>query len=196
VIASGAFSQTWPSDDAVGDGVNEFSFESDTQLREIDEAVFSQRRSIREFTVPSSVETIGDRCFEKCSRMTSITFEDASRLTRIAKRHFAGSRLTLITIRASIQEIDGSTFVGGLLEIIRFALGNQKFIVEGNMLLTTNGTEIVRCFGRELKLMCESKSRFLGNRALKNANGSSKLFLRKGPDSGESANMHSLHAGR
>jgi hypothetical protein len=101
MTAPGAFIHTWARDDAVGDGVDEFSFESDT-----------------EFTVPSSVETIGDRCFENCSRMRTITFEDASGLRKIAKRALAGSRLTSITIPASTQEIDGFTFVGCRLETI------------------------------------------------------------------------------
>jgi hypothetical protein len=35
------------------------------------------------FTVPSYVETVGDRCFEQCFGMAAITFEDASELRKL-----------------------------------------------------------------------------------------------------------------
>jgi hypothetical protein len=67
--------------------------------------------------------------------MTTITFEDALRLMKIGKRVFANSRLSSITIPASTQKTDGSAFVGCPLKTIRVAPGNQKFIVEGFLLL-------------------------------------------------------------
>jgi hypothetical protein len=144
VIAAGAFSHTWPGDGiplpsfGMPEGVTQVFFESGTKLREIGEAAFFDCSSMTAFTVPSSVETIGDRCFERFSRMTTITFEDASRLRRIGKCAFVGSGLATITISASTQEIDGSTFVGCPLETIRIAPGSQNFIVEGDLLLTAN----------------------------------------------------------
>jgi hypothetical protein len=83
------------------------------------------------------------------------------------KRRLCKSRLTSITIPASTQEIDGSAFVGCPLETIRVAPGSQNFIVEGDLLLTANGTEIVRYFGRELKIVVPMEVEVLGNRVLK-----------------------------
>jgi hypothetical protein len=84
--------------------------------------------------------------------MIAITFEDCSKLKRIGERAFTGSHLCSITIPASIEEIDGSAFVGCPVWAIRIGRGNRKFIVEGNLLLRSDGTEIVRYFGRELKV--------------------------------------------
>jgi hypothetical protein len=123
------------------------------ELREIGEAAFAQCKSIKAFTVPSSVVTIGDRCFEQCLVLTTITFEDASRLRKIGRCAFAKSGLTSITIPASTQEIDGSAFLGCPLETIRVAPESQHFVVEGNLLLTANGTVIVRYFGREPRMI-------------------------------------------
>jgi hypothetical protein len=78
--------------------------------------------------VPSSVETFGDRCFEGCTWMTTITFNDRSELKRIAERAFAKCGLTSITIPASTEEIDGSAFVGCPLIEIEVAPGYRSFL--------------------------------------------------------------------
>jgi hypothetical protein len=72
----------------------------------------SQRQVPKTFIVPSSVETIGARCFENCARMETITFGESSKLKRIGERAFAESGLASITIPAATEEIDGSAFVG------------------------------------------------------------------------------------
>jgi hypothetical protein len=48
---------------------SEVVFESGTKLSQIGEEASNS------FIVPSNVETIGDRCFEKCPRMIKIAFE-------------------------------------------------------------------------------------------------------------------------
>jgi hypothetical protein len=85
--------------------------------------------------------------------MTALTFENVSGLRKIGKRAFAKSRLSSIAIPASTQEIDGSGFLHCPLETISIATGNQKSIDEGDLLLTPNGTELVRYFRRGLKLI-------------------------------------------
>jgi hypothetical protein len=62
--------------------------------------------------IPAAVETIGDRCFEKCDNPKTIAFDDSSKLKRIGKGAFAEFGLRSITIPASTEEIDGSAFVG------------------------------------------------------------------------------------
>jgi hypothetical protein len=132
VIAAGAFSHSWPRNDRQPfsflqtEEVTALSFESGTRLREIGKAAFFYCSSMRAFTIPSSVETIGDRCFENCLRLTTITFEDASRLRKIGKRAFAKSGLTSITVPVSTQEIDGSAFVGCPLQSIQVLSGNHN----------------------------------------------------------------------
>jgi hypothetical protein len=76
--------------------------------------------------VPSSVETIGDRCFEVCAGIATIAFEASSKLKRIGECAFAESQLTSITIPASTEEIDGAVFIDCPKLKIRIALGSGK----------------------------------------------------------------------
>jgi hypothetical protein len=149
VIGPSAFEKSWR--------ITDIRFESGTKLREIGQAAFTECSELKSFHVPSSVETIADRCFEKCSRMTRITFEDSSKLRKIGERAFDGSRLRSITIPASTEEIDGSAFVGCPLMVIAVAPGSRNFKVEGNLLLRSYGTEIVRYFGPELEVVIPAK---------------------------------------
>jgi hypothetical protein len=141
--------------------ITEIVFESGTRLKEIGQAAFAECGQLRVFIVPSSVETIGDRCFEDCHNMTTITFGDSARLKRIGERAFAKSQLTSITIPASTEEIAGSAFVGCPILKIEIAAESRKFIVEGSLFLTSNGTEIVRFFGRELEIAIHAKVEIL-----------------------------------
>jgi hypothetical protein len=141
--------------------VTEIVFESDTRLREIGEAGFAECRSLKAFRVPSSVETIGDRAFHSCSGLTALTFTKSSKLKRIGKGAFSKSQLISITIPASTQEIDGSAFTGCPILKIQVAEGSRKFIVEGNLLLSSHGTKIVRYFGRERKVVLPRKVELL-----------------------------------
>jgi hypothetical protein len=130
--------------------------------------------------VPSSVVTIGDRCFERCCCMRAIAFEDCSKLKRIGERAFAGSLLYSITIPASTEEIDGSAFVGCSLWAIRIAPGSRKFIVEGNLLLTSDRTEIVRYFGRELELIVRKEVEILGKSCFEENNHVGRVVFEAG----------------
>ena len=52
---------------------------------------------ITEFTVPSTVTEIDDQAFMNCDRLTSITFDTATKITRIGKKafqSFKGSQIT------------------------------------------------------------------------------------------------------
>jgi hypothetical protein len=144
VIGPGAFSPSF--------SVTEIVFEIGTRLKEIGESAFSICNSLKAFHVPSSVETIGDRCFENCYKMTTVTFASSSRLRRIGDCAFSESGLRSITLPASTEEIDGSAFVGCLIRNIQIESGSRNFKIEDNLLLTSESTEVVRYFGRELEV--------------------------------------------
>jgi hypothetical protein len=141
--------------------VSGIGFDAGTKLREICEEAFS-RSKLTSFNVPSSVETIGDRCFAGCVTLKTITFEEVSRLKRIGEGVFAGSGLISITIPASIEEIDGSAFVDCQLLVIRVAEENQNFKIQGSLLTTADYTEIVRSFGRERTVIIRKTVEVLG----------------------------------
>jgi hypothetical protein len=123
-----------------------FMFENGSRLREIGEEAFSESE-LRAVSVPSSVEILGDRCFENCPLLQKVTFEEPPRLKKIVSRAFARSRLQSFTIPALTNEIDGSALVQCPLEEIDIDTWNQMFIVRGNTVLTSDVIEIVKAFG-------------------------------------------------
>jgi hypothetical protein len=60
------------------------------------------------------------------------------------------------------EEIDGSAFVNCPLIAIQVATGSLNFKVEGNLLVTPDGTEIVRCFGLDREIVVGNKVKVLG----------------------------------
>jgi hypothetical protein len=153
VIGSHAFN--WSTVSAV-------HFESGTRLREIGSRAFSSCYGLTAFSVPESVEIIGDRCFEGCRRMERIEFEGSSRLKKISERAFCGCRLHSITIPALTEEINGSAFVNCPWIVIRVAPANVSFKVEGTVLVASSGREIVRYFGLDRKIFVGRKVKVLG----------------------------------
>jgi hypothetical protein len=139
----------------------EIKFDTDSLLREIGEGAFAGCKPLWKFSVPASVEILGDRCFESCSEMSGIEFAGESRLKRIGESAFLGCKLYSITIPAMTEEIDGSAFVNCPLGTVRVALGNRNFSVEGNLLVTSNGTEIVRYFGQGREFVIRKKFQVL-----------------------------------
>jgi hypothetical protein len=131
-------------------------FARGSRLREIEEEAFSHS-CFKSFTVPSSVEILGDRCFEDSKYLSRVTFEEKSKLKKIGEQAFAGSKIQSITIPASVNEIDGSAFVGCPLEEIDIDPGNLTFIIRGNAIVTSDGTEIVRSFGFEREILVPSE---------------------------------------
>jgi hypothetical protein len=115
--------------------------------------IFESFIQLRAFTVPESIEILGDRCFGNCREMETIEFEGSSQLKRIGERAFAWCKLHSITIPASTEEIDGSAFVDCPLLSIQVAPGSLNFKVEGALLVTADGTKIVRYFGRDREII-------------------------------------------
>jgi hypothetical protein len=137
-------------------------FESGTRLREIGRESFAGCHQLASFNVPESVEILGDRCFASCPKMETIRFEGSSRLKRIGEQAFIGSRLHSITIPALAEEIDGSAFVNCELMSIQVAAGSLNFKIEGNILLRSDETEIVRYFGLDREVLIGRKVKVLG----------------------------------
>jgi hypothetical protein len=118
-------------------------FASGSRLREIGEKAFAFSGGLREITLPSSVEILGDRCFENCRQLETVTFEEQSKLRKIGERAFASSGIKSFTIPASVNEMDGSAFLGCPLQVIDFGPGNRRLMVRESTLLTSDGREIV-----------------------------------------------------
>jgi hypothetical protein len=149
-------------------------------VREIDDEGFAGCSKLKSFPVPSSVVTIGGRCFEDCKRMTMIRFADVSQLKRIGEHAFRNCRLISIIIPASVEEIDGSAFVGCPLLVIEVASGNRNFRIQGCLLTTADGTKIVRCFGRESVVVVPKTVEVLGVSCFESCNHIQQVVFEAG----------------
>jgi hypothetical protein len=137
-------------------------FAKGSRLREIGERAFFCA-SLKSLCVPASVGILGDRCCEHCSDLATVTFEEISNLKKIGERAFAFSLIESFTIPASLNEFAGSAFWGCPLEAINIAAGNRSFVFRGNTLLTSDGTEIVKCFGVEGRIIVPREVEVLQN---------------------------------
>jgi hypothetical protein len=137
------------------------------------------RAVVRELIVPSSVETLGDRCFENCE-IPAITFQNPSMLRKIGERSFARSALTSITIPASTEEIDGSAFVDCPLSEIRIAPGSRTFKIEAQLLMTSDGTAIVKYFGHDLEVIVPNQVEILGNSCFEGCSQVERVLFENG----------------
>ena len=77
-------------------------------LTEIRAYTFSQT-SLREITIPASVQRIGEQAFS-LTYLNRLVFEDNSQLVRIGSRAFFDTELTEVVIPPSVKEIRGSAF--------------------------------------------------------------------------------------
>jgi hypothetical protein len=78
--------------------------------------------------------------------MAKTTLGRSSRLKRIGEFAFLESPLTQIIIRASTEQVEGSSFVGFPLERIELARGNRNFRIEGKVIAVSGGTKFVSYF--------------------------------------------------
>jgi len=84
-------------------------FAADNRLEKIVNAAFMRCTSLTRITIPASVTEIGFEAFHR-SGLTTVTFEEGSRLEIIGDYAFEQSKITAITIPASVTEIAGSAF--------------------------------------------------------------------------------------
>jgi hypothetical protein len=160
--------------------ITSVAFENGSKLREIADSAFSACHYLESFKVPSSVETLGPSCFGGCSRLTAVTFEEHSKLKRIEKLAFSRSKLNLMTIPAGTEEIEGSAFANCPIIEIRVAAGNRHFRVEGKMLLTLSGTEIVRYFGMEREVFVSKAVEVLRVSSFESCHHVQRIVFEKG----------------
>jgi hypothetical protein len=112
--------------------------------------------------------------------MREFGFENPAKLKRIGEYAFAGSPLTSITIPASAEKIDGSAFVGCPSLVIRVEKDSRNFVVEGNLLTTADGKEIVRYFGRGRKVIVPVKVELLGKSCFESCDHAERVIFENG----------------
>jgi hypothetical protein len=134
--------------------VEEITFETGSQLGELDFGLLSVCESLNSICIPASVEVIrssfgedGDLTF-RYSPLETVTFEAGSRLREIRNcPFFHCDSLKAICLPASVQSMDARSFLFSSLREICIESGNPFFRVTGPFLVDLEGVRIVRYFG-------------------------------------------------
>ncbi len=92
---------------------------------------------IKQVIIKSDVTSIGDRAFSSCSKLTSITFGENSKLTSIGSSAFNGcKKLTSVKIGNNVSTIGEQAFNRcGALESITVENGNVVYKSDGNTII-------------------------------------------------------------
>ena len=117
------------------------TFEKGSQLKTIEGGdifsdyygAFSDCTSLTSIEIPASVETIGSTAFERCTALTTVTFEKGSQLKIIEFDTFRSCHsLTSIEIPASVETIGVAAFIYcTALTTVTFEKGSQLKTIGG-----------------------------------------------------------------
>ena len=92
-------------------GLQNITIEAGSQLRIIDDGAFAGCYTLKEFTVPSSVESIGEEAFYDCACVKSLVFEEGSMLQSIGKNAFHwNAGLTSVELPEGLKTIEDNAF--------------------------------------------------------------------------------------
>ena len=115
-----------------------------SSLQSIRDCAFCDCSSLTSLTLPSSLQSIGDHAFYDCYSLTSLTLP--SSLQSIGGGAFCDcSSLTSLTLPSSLQSIGGGAFTG--CTSLRSVICNQFYKVIGQMLLSSDGTQVIAYWG-------------------------------------------------
>ena len=130
--------------------------------------------SLTSLTFPSSLQSIGDSAFRCCSSLTSLTLP--SSLQSIGGGAFRGcSSLTSLTLPSSLQSIGGGAFIG--CTSLRSVICNQFYKVIGQMLLSSDGTQVIAYWGENSEVTIPEGVQSIGDSAFSYCKSLSSLTL-------------------
>jgi hypothetical protein len=87
------------------------TFEKGCHLSRLEDSTFLGCSSLSSICIPSSVDIIGQKCFDSCASLSRVTFEDDSKLSRIERDAFRDCfSLTSICLPATVQSVASGAF--------------------------------------------------------------------------------------
>ena len=107
INADGTFSN-WPGKDNAYGQIT--SLKLPEGLKEISTAAFAELRNMESVTIPSSVETIGERAFSDCVKLSNIIFEEVPHVATFKSGCFQRTAFTSFTFPTSIKLIEANAF--------------------------------------------------------------------------------------
>ena len=145
-----------------------------SSLQSIGDSAFWGCYSLTSLTLPSSLQSIGDSAFYGCYSLTSLTLP--SSLQSIGDRAFYGCNfLTSLTLPSSLQSIGGGAFTG--CTSLRSVICNQFYKVIGQMLLSSDGTQVIAYWGENSEVTIPEGVQSIGDWAFCDCSSLSSLTL-------------------
>ena len=145
-----------------------------SSLQSIGDRAFLGCQSLTSLTLPSSLQSIGDRAFLGCQSLTSLTLP--SSLQSIGDSAFYGcSSLTSLTLPSSLQSIEGGAFTG--CTSLRSVICNKFYKVIDQMLLSADGTKVIAYWGENSEVTIPEGVQSIGDCAFEYCNSLTSLTL-------------------
>ena len=145
-----------------------------SSLQSIGDCAFLGCKSLTSLTLPSSLQSIGDRAFWGCKSLTSLTLP--SSLQSIGDRAFWGCKsLTSLTLPSSLQSIGGGAFTG--CTSLRSVICNQFYKVIGQMLLSSDGTQVIAYWGENSEVTIPEGVQSIGDSAFRDCSSLTSFTL-------------------
>ena len=145
-----------------------------SSLQSIGYRAFWGCKSLTSLTLPSSLQSIGDSAFYGCYSLTSLTLP--SSLQSIGDYAFCDcNSLTSLTLPSSLQSIGGGAFTG--CTSLRSVICNQFYKVIGQMLLSSDGTQVIAYWGENSEVTIPEGVQSIGNFAFCDCSSLSSLTL-------------------
>ena len=109
----------------------------------IGEEVFYGNWNIQSIVIPKGIKTIGNKAFQSCRKLRSVTFEENSQLVTIDEGAFSGSALKNIIIPKSVTNIEKEAFYSCVRGTIGYSAEEslESVTFEENSQLTYIGEE-------------------------------------------------------
>ena len=128
----------------------------------------------RHQTIPNGVQCIDDYAFGGCSFLAQITLPKG--LQTIGEKAFVRcSALTSLTLPSSLQSIGGGAFTG--CTSLRSVICNQFYRVIGQMLLSSDGTQVIAYWGENSEVTIPEGVQSIGDSAFSLCSSLSSLTL-------------------
>ena len=145
-----------------------------SSLQSIGDRAFWNCSSLTSLTLPSSLQSIGDSAFWGCKSLSSLTLP--SSLQSIGDRAFWNcSSLISLTLPSSLQSIGGGAFTG--CTSLRSVICNQFYKVIGQMLLSSDGTQVIAYWGENSEVTIPEGVQSIGDSAFWGCSSLTSLTL-------------------